>query len=657
MTTWSNAVDGSWTSDAKWSDGEPDASSDAALTVDGFYRVVLDTAASANSLLLDATGARFIEYSWGSLSLAGSLTVSDGVARLSGANSFGGGASITGGLVYVRNADALGDNTLSLSGGTLYSTPASLTLAADALSFAGETTIGARHASTLAMGGESTSVDAQSVLHFGSSYADGTVVFSAGATTVNAPLSLEVDGGWLVAGDSTVSDLTAAATSTGIAAHTAFDLNGFDTTIFNLTGVGSGGGTVTNSSASLVALHLGGGDFSEGTVAGNIALDITGSVTLSDIETTSGITIEGAGALTIAGERIGVANAIVDEGELILSGSGHVDGDVSGAGSVTKTGDGTFTLTGHNSYAGGTVIEGGALAFAGTDALGSGSVTLSDGDLVSAASLLLTSEILVTGTGGFEAAHRTGLTIDSQDFALSDGSTLVFGSADNDGLIRFNQSDVLEMGAGVDVVVAGGKLRQNEDHSLSDIFSAASGVTIESGAKVNTNGFDLDVANLSGDGLLTNRDHHLTTLTLHDGTSFDGTINGNINLDVVGSVALTGTASFDGTAEIEGLQSNLTIDGVFGADVSFNHGGTLNLGANADFTGTIENFDGDATIDFENIGPTASMAYNTESHILTITDGGLVQALHFGGDFVLGNFSLNDNGSGGSDLIWQFPSS
>jgi autotransporter-associated beta strand protein len=55
--------------------------------------------------------------------------------------------------------------------------------------------------------------------------------------------------------------------------------------------------------------------------------------------------------------------------------------DIEGEGSLTKRGSGTLTLTGHNRYHGGTVLEEGVLVAGHADALGQGDVRLAGGTL------------------------------------------------------------------------------------------------------------------------------------------------------------------------------------------------------------------------------------------------------------------------------------
>ena len=52
---------------------------------------------------------------------------------------------------------------------------------------------------------------------------------------------------------------------------------------------------------------------------------------------------------------------------------------IAGSAQLTKAGDGTLTLSGANSYSGGTTVSSGTLKLAGSGALGSGAVSVGEG--------------------------------------------------------------------------------------------------------------------------------------------------------------------------------------------------------------------------------------------------------------------------------------
>ncbi|SAK50165.1 outer membrane autotransporter [Caballeronia temeraria] len=146
------------------------------------------------------------------------------------------------------------------------------------------------------------------------------------------------------------------------------------------------------------------GPFTSGWDGTTLTKNGAGTLILSSANTYTGATLVNAGTV-----RAGIANAIAASGNVSvasgatfdlnsfaqqvnnLNGAGnialgsaaltvndnidtHFDGVIRGAGSLTKTGSGTFTLNGANAYAGGTSIDAGALVASNGASLGSGPV-------------------------------------------------------------------------------------------------------------------------------------------------------------------------------------------------------------------------------------------------------------------------------------------
>ncbi|EAS0132953.1 AIDA autotransporter-like protein ShdA, partial [Salmonella enterica] len=160
-----------------------------------------------------------------------------------------------------------------------------------------------------------------------------------------------------------------------------------------LSGANSYTGGTTISGGTLVATNveaLGSGD-----VTDNATLELNTGGTFDNVISGSGqvvksgdemLTLSGAnsytGGTTISGGTLVVSNVealgsgdVTDNATLELNTGGDFDNNIGGTGSVVKSGDKTLTLSGANSYTGGTTISGGTLVATNVEALGSGDVT------------------------------------------------------------------------------------------------------------------------------------------------------------------------------------------------------------------------------------------------------------------------------------------
>jgi autotransporter-associated beta strand protein len=105
----------------------------------------------------------------------------------------------------------------------------------------------------------------------------------------------------------------------------------------------------------------------------------------------------------------------------VLTGAAEQSGDISGAGSVIKAGAGSLTLSGSNSYSGGTTLQDGTLRIgtSSIEALGSGTLTISGGTLGNEPDDMAVISIDVAVTSNF--------SIDAQGVG---GSVEIFGDVD-----------------------------------------------------------------------------------------------------------------------------------------------------------------------------------------------------------------------------------
>lgn len=202
-----------------------------------------------------------------------------------------------------------------------------------------------------------------------------------------------------------------------------------------------GGGTIVNAgtlqgdttslqggitdNATLVFAQNGGGTFN-GTIsgAGQLIKTGTGTVTLGGANTYTGGTRINAGALQ--GDTSSLQGDILDNAVLVFdqSSSGTYSGVISGSGSVTKTGASTLLLAGANTYTGGTTINAGTLQ---------GDTRSLQGNIADNAALTFdqTSDgiysSVISGTGTLTKTGSGGLMLNGAN-TFSGGITILAGT-------------------------------------------------------------------------------------------------------------------------------------------------------------------------------------------------------------------------------------
>ncbi|EBV3374791.1 autotransporter outer membrane beta-barrel domain-containing protein, partial [Salmonella enterica subsp. enterica serovar Senftenberg] len=99
------------------------------------------------------------------------------------------------------------------------------------------------------------------------------------------------------------------------------------------------------------------------------------TLTLSGSNTYTGGTLISDGTLVASNvEALGTGD-VTNNATLELNTGGTFDNAISGSGQVEKSGDDVLTLSGANSYSGGTLISDGTLVASNVEALGTGDVT------------------------------------------------------------------------------------------------------------------------------------------------------------------------------------------------------------------------------------------------------------------------------------------
>ena len=228
-----------------------------------------------------------------------------------------------------------------------------------------------------------------------------------------------------------------------------------------------------------------------------------------------------------------------------------VDGNVFGAFALTKTGAGTLTLSGDNSYSGGTTITGGVLQ------IGGGSTTgLIAGDVTNNASLIFNRSNNLTFAG---AIGGTGSLT-----KLSSGALTLSGANTFSGMTNIGAGSIILNNAGA---------LQNSTVSIN----------LDGGLDVTTNSINATIGALAGSGDLNIGSQELVTGGNGTSTTYSGALTGTsdsiLRHNGAGTLTLTGGPSSIGTLRAE--SGAVVIDGdidLTSTDVSHTTGA---LSANA----------------------------------------------------------------------------
>jgi fibronectin-binding autotransporter adhesin len=471
----------------------------------------------------------------------------DGTLVLSGANTYSGGTTVRAGTLQVaadNNLGAAGGN-LTLDGGTLRATSGfassrAVSLGAGGGGFdvdliqtlrlngtvSGDGALVKTGLGTLVLGAANSYVGGTAV-NAGSLEAAVTGALSSGPVSVASGAVL-VFSGSAQAGAQTITaaERTSPTVNAGQVLFRDNSSAGNARFVLNTDSVAEFGGA--SSAGSGVFENRGGRtDFVANATAGKAIITnfADGQINLQDnasagqatfvnksgglIDVFGNATADQATVVTEAGSRLRIRSltgngigigALSGAGDVILgakaltTGALNTDTEVSGVvsgvgGSIVKVGTGALTLSGANTYTGGTALRQGRLNVAHNEALGTGALTMDDDTTLGFAADGLTIANAIQLTGKNDPVIDTGAFSGTLGGGISGGG---FITKEGTGTLTLLGTNTYSGSTNV----AQGTLRAG----AANTFSASSAHSVAAGATLDLAGFSQTVASLANSG-------------------------------------------------------------------------------------------------------------------------------------------------------------
>lgn len=437
-----------------------------------YYLYVWDTSTAGSAII---TNNRFLGFY--NLSSAGSATITNGGTLNFNDTSTAGSSAITNHAIihFVDNSTAgtatiFSDSTLSFNanstaGGATITTDGAGTLEFRDTSTAGNATIVSTSGATLTFlntssAGSATITNENDALFRDSSTAGSATISNVGFGTMNFLEASSAGGATITNGNALYFRDSSTAASANITNNGGIAFYGSAT---------AGNATITNNGSIT---------FFANSTAGN-AVIINNASSLVDFSPTGGPNGDNkisAGSIAGAGLYLLGANELTVGSNNL---STEVSGDINGAGgSLVKIGSGTLTLSGANTYTGGTTINAGTLKIAGAGTLGASSAgTNVAGGTLDLGGTAQTQDGGVTVTGG----RITNGTLSSSGLFDVRAGIIDASLAGNGALTKVGSGALTLTGANTytgATIVNGGTLAVNGSIASSSSVTVNSGGTL-----------------------------------------------------------------------------------------------------------------------------------------------------------------------------------
>ncbi len=524
------------------------------VTNGGSTGAVLTTGAANSSTLFSGN----LEDGTAGLGLSKAGT---GALKLSGADSYSGATTVTAGTLQAGSLTAFSSNSAFTVNGVL--DLHGFSNAVGSLAGSGTVTnsggpgpviivspLGSGLPATLTVGSDGTSTLFSGTLMSGTSPQIAVEPLANGNTTLALTKTgvgtLTLTGTNTYTGGTTFNGGTVAVDSDSNLGTGALKFNGGA-----LEALSVGGGITSSKTVTLLG---GGGTFIGDTTTastlngvisgvGSLTKSGAGALVLSAAETYSGGTAISAGVLALGngGATGSIVGNVTDNGTLVFNRSDNITfgGIVSGTGILSQIGPGTLTLTGVNTFSGGTKVGSNSVLSVESDTeLGDagGGITLQGGEIETSATFSSARAIstLIPGVAGGNILAAATATTATYSGIVSGSGGLVIGSSGDAGTVVLSNVNNSYTGG---TTISGATLSVTSHANLGD---GNGGLTLDGGELLVANGFSTarTVALTANGG------------TLSVGAAGDGLFSGNITGTgglTIGDAVNTGVVSLGGT--------------------------------------------------------------------------------------------------------------
>ncbi|MHB1183770.1 MAG: YDG domain-containing protein [Desulfobulbia bacterium] len=503
-----------------------------------------------------------------------------------------------------------------------------------------------------------------------------------GISDTDYPVAVNASGNWW----GTANPTTAAAQMTGPVDFTPMLASGADTNV---------GAPGFQGDFSTLIVHTAGqqsdatGRIQEGVnlvnAAGTVEV-LAGTYPEAVDISTNNVTMKLAGNTTINSLADTAASTFVNLQSFALTTgdttSTQYDGAISGTGSLTKQGSGTFILSGNNTYGGNTTINGGTLSISADNNLGAapgaptpGSLTLNGGTLQTTADVALDANrgIALSGNGIFDTDAGSDLTISgviagagtlskvgTGTLILTNSNTYTGATSINAGTLLIGNDSGLGTAPGTatpgHLTFNGGTLEMFNFPPLTVALNANRGIALMAGGgeiEIGSGNTTTYAGIISGNGALNKGQGG--TLELSGANSYTGqtTVSaGTLQLTGGAAIVDTGAVNLNTSGAVLSLLANETIGsltGIAGTSVDFQNNSILTTGDASDttFAGVMSGPGGN--LSKQGAGIFTLSGLNTYTGLTTVNAGtlayGITNALDLGavtvdgGTLDIGTFS------------------